>query len=186
MIAHFSIPSRTPKETALFFASVIDGLVYDFGPVVPGAAIAVAKDGSGVAVEVYPVDVAHHPGKGEIDPSAQPEGPSAAPWEDQIHVDHVQSRPSGFHIAMGTKLAESKVIELAKANGWRAIACERAGVFGVVEVWVDNNFLVEVLVPAQAARYQKFMNVEGASAMFGPGTAPPARNVDTRLRKGVV
>jgi len=172
MIAHFSIPSRTPKETAMFFASVIDGLVYDFGPVVPGAAIAVAKDGSGVAVEVYPIDVAHHPGKGEVDPSVKAEGPSTLPWEDQIHPDHVQSRPSGFHIAMATKLAESKVIELAKANGWRTLACERAGVFGVVEVWIDNNLLVEVLVPAQAARYQSFMNVEGVAAMFGPGTEP--------------
>ena len=172
MIAHFSIPSRTPKETALFFASVIDGLVYDFGPVVPGAAIAVAKDGSGVAVEVYPIDVAHHPGKGEVDPTVTAEGPSAMPWEDQVRPDQAQSRPTGFHSAMATKLAEAKVLELAKANGWRAIACERAGVFGVVEVWVDNTFLVEVLAPAQAARYQKFMNTEGAGAMFGPGIAP--------------
>jgi len=172
MIAHFSIPSRTPKDTALFFASVIDGLVYDFGPVVLGAAIAVAKDGSGVAVEVYPIDVAHHPGDGEADPGLKTEGPSTLPWEDQIYPDHVQRGPSGFHVAMATKLAEAEVIELAKARGWRAIACERAGVFGVVEVWVDNNFLVEVLVPAQAARYRNFMNSEGAAAMFGPGVAP--------------
>lgn len=61
MIAHISVPSRTPRETALFFAAVIDGLVFDF-PVVPGASIAVARDGSGLAVEVYPKRMAHHPG----------------------------------------------------------------------------------------------------------------------------
>lgn len=61
MIAHFSIPSRTPRETAEFFATVIDGVVFDFPPV-PGAAIAVANDRSGLAVEVYPEDMAHHPG----------------------------------------------------------------------------------------------------------------------------
>jgi hypothetical protein len=172
MIAHFSIPSKKPKETASFFAAVIDGLVFDFGGVVAGAWIAVAKDRSGVAVEVYPNDMAHHPGAGEVDPTAKAEGPTAMPWEDQIHRDHVQTRPSGFHVAMGTKRTEAEIVDLAKAAGWRAIACERAGVFGVVEVWVDNTFLVEVLVPAEVDRYRKFMNPEGCGEMFGPSIAP--------------
>jgi len=171
MIAHLSVPSQTPRETALFFAAIIDGLAFDF-PVVPGASIAVASDGSGTAVEVYPPSMKHHPGVGPVDPGVTPDGPQAMPWEDQIFAEPGEARPSSFHLAIATHLAEAQVIARAQALGWRTLACERAGVFGVVEVWVDNRYLVEVLVPKQAARYREFMNIEGCSAMFGPGVAP--------------
>lgn len=171
MIAHLSVPSEKPKETALFFAAIIDGLAFDFPPV-PGAAIAVARDGSGTAVEVYPPAMKHHPGTGEVDPDFNPGGPQAMPWEDQIFPESGESRPSSFHLAIETRLTEAEILSRAKALGWHTLACERAGVFGVVEVWVDNRYLVEVLVPKQAARYRQFMNLEGCAAMFGPGVAP--------------
>lgn len=171
MIAHFSIPSKNPKTTALFFAAVIDGLVFEF-PVVAGAWIAVANDQSGMAVEVYPLDMAHHPGTGEVNPAIQPAGPAALPWEDQIYPEAEQTRPTGFHAALTTKLPEAEVIARAQAKGWRALACERGGVFGLVEVWVDNNFLVEVLTSANTARYRAFMTPERCSGMFGAGLAP--------------
>jgi len=173
MIAHFSIPSRTPRETALFFAAVIDGVVFDFPPV-PGASIAVARDRSGLAVEVYPDDMAHHPGVGEVDPRAVPAGPAVMPWEDQIFPEEPARRPSGFHVAMGTRRTADEILARATALGWRALVCERAGVFGVIEVWVDDRHLVEVLVPKEVGRYRDFMHPESCAAMFGPGTAPPA------------
>jgi hypothetical protein len=171
MIAHLSVPSATPRETALFFAAVIDGLAFDF-PVVPGASIAVARDGSGTAIEVYPPAMKHHPGVGEVDPGVIPDGPQAMPWEDQIFAESSASRPSSFHLAIETALSEAQIIARAQSLGWRTLACERAGVFGVIEVWVDNTYLVEVLVREQADRYRQFMNIDGCSAMFGPGTAP--------------
>lgn len=173
MIAHFSIPAKKPRGTALFFAAVIDGLLFEF-PVVPGAWIAVANDQSGLAIEVLPLDMAHHPGTGEVDPALQPAGPAASPWEDQIHPETEQTRPSGFHVAVTTRLTAAEIIARAHAAGWRAVACERAGIFGLVEVWVDNNFLVEVLTPADTARYQAFMTPEGCSGMFGEGLVPDA------------
>lgn len=171
MIAHISIPSENPQETALFFAAVIGGLVFDF-PVVAGASIAVARDGSGTAVEVYPPSMKHHPGAGQVDPTVKPEGPATMPWEDQIYSETAERRPSSFHLAIETQLTEAEVISRAQSLGWRSLACERAGVFGVVEVWVDNTYLVEVLVPEQAARYRSFMNTHGCAAMFGAGISP--------------
>ncbi len=171
MIAHLSIPSATPKATALFFAAIIDGLAFEF-PVVPGAFIAVARDGSGTAVEVYPPTMAHHPGSGQPDPSVLPSGPTAMPWEDQIYPESVEPRPSSFHVAIATHLSTAEVMARSQALGWRTVDCDRAGVFGVVEVWVDNLYLVEVLVPESAARYRNFMNPTGVAAMFGAGIAP--------------
>lgn len=172
MIAHVSIPSRTPRETALFFAAVVDGLVFDFPPV-PGASIAVARDGSGLAVEVYPEAMAHHPGSGRVDPSIAPNGPAAMPWEDQIFPEANVPHRSGFHFAIATRLGVDEIVARAKALGWRSLACERAGVFGVVEVWVDDRYLVEVVVPKELDRYRAFMQPEGCRAMFGEGVAAP-------------
>lgn len=171
MIAHISVPSENPKETALFFAAVIDGLAFDF-PVVPGASIAVARDGSGTAVEVYPIGMAHHPGVGDPDSTQQPASPTTMPWEDQIYTAYSVKAPSTFHMAIETKLSESEVISRARSLGWRTLACNRGGVFGVVEVWVDNTYLVEVLVEQEATRYRSFMNVVGCASMFGAGIAP--------------
>jgi len=174
MIAHVSVPAKDPQRTALFFAAVIDGIAFPL-PVVPGAWIAVAKDRSGLAVEVYPDTMAHHPGQGEVEPARAAGSPQTMPWEDQIHPDGQQLRPSVFHAAIATALPGDEVLSLARQAGWRALKCERAGVFGVVEVWLENAVLVEVLDAREIARYRQFMHPEGCAAMFGAGIAPQVR-----------
>lgn len=173
MIAHISVPARDPRRTALLLAALIDGEVFDF-PVVPGASIAVARDGSGLAVEVYPDTMAHHPGSGEPDPAFKPTSPLTLPWEDQIHPDGEQLRPTGFHAALVSKLGDDAVVALAQRAGFRAVRCDRAGVFRLVEVWLDNAVLIEVLNPAEAERYRGFMNPAGCASMFGAGLRPQA------------
>lgn len=162
-----SIPSDDPRRTAHFFAALIDGDVFDFPPVV-GAAIAVARDGSGVAVEVYPVGMAHHPGEGEPMPIEVPADPAAMPWEDQIFPEPMDRSPSSFHLAIETRRTRDEVIALARTRGWRTVVCDRAGVFGVIEVWIDDRVLVEALTREESERYRRFMNPRGCAEMFGP------------------
>jgi hypothetical protein len=166
MIAHVSIPARDARATALLLARLIDGEAFNF-PVVAGAWIAVARDGSGLAVEVYPDTMAHHPGTGEVDSTVQPEGPQAMPWEDQIHPDGQQVRASAFHFALATALSEAQVLAIAREAGLRALGCERAGVFRVIELWLDNTILVELLTRAEVERYRAFMNPQACASMFG-------------------
>ena len=170
MIAHFSVTSRDPRATALAIGQLIDADVFPF-PVVPGSFVAVARDGSGLAVEVMPERMAHHPGQGSADPTLVPAGPVPMPWEDQIRPDGPTPAPSGFHAALVSRLAEAEVLEVARRAGWRAIACDRGGVFRVVEVWIENVFLIEVLTPAELDRYRAFMSPAGCSAMFGAALA---------------
>lgn len=171
MIAHVSIPARNPHDTAALLATLIDGEAFPF-PVVPGAWIAVARSGSGLAVEVYPETMAHHPGTGEADPSIQPDGPRAMPWEDQIYPDQQQIRASAFHFAMASPLTEERIVDVARRAGLRALACDRGGVFKVVEVWLENAILVEVLTGEEFERYRAFMNPAACVAMFGRGSPP--------------
>jgi hypothetical protein len=171
MIAHVSIASADPRSTTLLLAALIDGTAFPF-PVVPGAWIAVANDESGLAVEVYPDGMAHHPGTGEVNPGLVPAGPAAMPWEDQIFADGDQLRPSAFHFALTTRLADEEVLALAREHGLRAVPCDRAGVFRLIELWLDGSTLVEVLNAHEAGRYRQFMRPSGCAAMFGEGIAP--------------
>ncbi len=104
---------------------------------------------------------------------ATAQGPMTMEWEDQIYPEQNERLPSGFHLAIGTKRSVAEVIDQAQNLGWRALACDRGGVFGVIEVWVDNLYLVEVLVPEDVDRYRNFMYIKGCEAMFGPSISPP-------------
>lgn len=169
MIAHFSIPARDTEAVARVFAEIIDGVAMPF-PVVAGAWVAIARDGSGVGVEVMPETSAHHPGEGEADPARTPEGPEPMPWETQIRQDG-RPQPAGpFHVALTTRLSTDEVLAIGRRMGWRAVHCDRGGVFDLVELWIDNRALVEVLSPEGTSRYLAFYNPETAAGMF---LAPP-------------
>ena len=49
----------------------------------------------------------------------------------------------------------TKVAEIAKQAGWQCFDCNR-GPFHVIEVWVENETMVEILPPEYAAEYLAF------------------------------
>lgn len=170
MIAHVSIPAHDPKGVAEVFGRIIDGMVMPF-PVVEGAWVAIAHDGSGLGVEVVPDTSAHHPGEG-VSTGAASNGPFVMPWETQIRQDGAPQEASGFHVAITSKLSVEEILDIGKAKRWRAVHCDRGGVFDLVELWIDNRTLVEVLPPEGTARYHAFYTPQVAGRMFaGPGPA---------------
>jgi hypothetical protein len=167
MIAHVSIPARDPRAVAQVFGAIIDGLVMPF-PVVEGAWVAIARDGSGLGVEVVPEACAHHLGHGDPDGRVA-QGPMVMPWEVQIRPDGDPQDASGFHVAITSKLSVDEILAIGREQGWRAVHCDRGGVFDLVELWIDNRSLVEVLPPGGTARYLAFYTPQVAGAMFaGP------------------
>lgn len=168
MIAHFSMPAREPEAVARILGRVIDGEVMPF-PVIPGAWVAIARDGSGTGIEVVPEATGHHPGVGEADPSRPPAGPAPMPWEVQFRQDGAAQAASAFHVALSSPLSRDEVLAVGRDAGWRAVACERGGVFEVIEIWVENRVLLEVLTPAELDRYRAFYVPDVAARMFaGP------------------
>lgn len=166
MIAHFSLPARDPRGVADLFAALIDGIAMPF-PLVPGAWVAIASDGSGCGIEVLPEASAHHPGSGETDPQRHAQGPEVMPWEVQIRQDGQSQAASGFHVALSTGKSVEEILDLVRPHGWRAVPCDRGGVFELVEVWVDDRFLVEVIPPRGLEHYLAFYNPTVAAQMFG-------------------
>lgn len=166
MIAHVSIPAKNPELVAKALSKLISGTVFPF-PVVQGASIVVANDNSGLAIEVYPAGMTHHPGKGEAPEEQGPPTVQSKAWEDQIFPEPVQGKYSAHHMALTTKLSEKEVISLGNELGFRTIPCDRAGVFKLIEIWIDNSYLIEVLPEPEAKRYAAFMNPKAVAEMFG-------------------
>ena len=77
-----------------------------------------------------------------------PFGTDMVPGEEDVDfvANPAAERYVTTHHAIGTDLAIAEVIAIAEREGWRALHCNR-GPFEVIEVWLENRILVEVLTP---------------------------------------
>jgi hypothetical protein len=137
MLHHLSIPARDPHRVATALAELLGGDVSEFGPV-PGGFIAFARDENGTAIDCLPLGTELRPG----DDDAEAQFGSA-------------ERPSPFgatHAALSVDRTEEEIQAVAAREGWRAVRCDR-GSFSVIEFWVENALLIELLTPEMAADY---------------------------------
>jgi hypothetical protein len=140
MIHHLSIGAREPERVAGVFAELFEGMCIPFPPI-PGGYLAVAADGHGTGVEVYPDDTAIRPG-----------GPAGAACGRT-------GQPAGFwavHFALSVDCGLDRIEAIARREGWDCHVCSRGGDFDVVELWIENRFMVELLPPDFAATYLRF------------------------------
>jgi hypothetical protein len=145
MIFHASISAAQPEHVANVIAEIWKGEAFRFPPW-PGAFVAMAGDERGSTIEVYPLGHTITPGEGEeqaqpkIDPSPNPYTP--------------------FHLAIATERTPDEIIALAQREGWRAVRCSRGGFFDVIEFWIENRLLVEVLTTEMQQDYRSRVNTE--------------------------
>src|SRR4051794_7200878 len=130
MIHHISVAARDPQAVSAFFAEILNGVAIDFPPN-PGSYMAFAPDGNGTAVEVYPSGSIMLPG-GEQ--GAQFARPGIGP-------------ESATHFALSVDSSPEHVRRAALERGWQSFECSRGGDFRVMEVWIENSWLVELLPP---------------------------------------
>jgi hypothetical protein len=144
MIFHASIPAREPERVAAVIAEIWGGQSFRFPPW-PGAWVTMAGDARGSMVEVYPHTLPIAPGTG--DGMARPH-PDAAP------------RPYAcFHLAIATERTVDEILAIGAREGWRAVSCSRGGVFDVVELWIENGLMFEVLTPDMQDDYRAGVNM---------------------------
>ena len=149
MIFHFSISADDPKRTATMFAELWRGQAFYFPMVGKGSWVAHAGDDRRTTIEVYPRDLAFYPNEsGEGHQRNEP-----------------VSRHGPFHAAVGTPLSIEEVEEIGRRYGCHTILCNR-GPFRVIEFWVDNAQMVEMLTPEMQAEYQRSVTPDGFRAML--------------------
>ena len=167
MICHLSLPAKDPVRVGRLIAKVIDGELMSF-PIVKGAVVAVARDGSGTAIEVWPETTTQHPGTGEPNPDAPHTGKGGHPWDFQLKYDSPAAPELPVHVAVSSKMPVEELLALGRAEGWRSIATDRYA-FKLVEVWLENRILLEIIPDkTEMPRYVHFSQPETAKAFFGP------------------
>jgi hypothetical protein len=140
MIHHASLPANDPRSAAETLAKIMGGEAMPF-PVLAGAWIAWSGDGV-TELEIIPREHGYTRN-------------SVAGKEPIIVKVTTGHSPSGWHVAISTDVPASEVVAIARAAGWPAEICDRAGYFSLVEVWVDDATAIEVLDPEMLARYRQ-------------------------------
>lgn len=138
MIHHISIPAENPLHVAKVLAEVLSGTFGEFPPH-RGSYITFAVDAIGTAIEVYPRGT-------ELIPGSQNQ---AVQFQDN-------NQPSRFiatHAAISVPCDEEKITQIALREGWRVVRCDRDGLFEVIEFWIENAVMLELLTQEMALKY---------------------------------
>jgi hypothetical protein len=149
MLFHASIPADEPERVARIVAELWRGQILPFPPF-PGAFMAWSGDARRTVVDVYPRGREHVP----------------APGEFGVRTNTNPSPHSESHLALGVALSTDEILAIAKREGWLAQLSNRGGLFDVVELWVENKFLLELLPPQEQQRYVDNMTIENLRALF--------------------
>jgi len=180
MINHISIAVNEPERVANFLAEIWEGRVYPFPPV-PGSFFVLADDGKGTAVEVIPAGTILVPGEGL--PDENDLAAATEEYEAQFINSEFVPRYVATHLNINTNKSIDEIRELAKREGWRVLVCNRGGgLFQLVEVWVENSFMLEVMTPEQTQRYVEITDPAFMEAAFADalGQSHPVRpNIPT-------
>jgi len=123
----------------------------------PGSFFALQLDEHGSGVEIYPAGT-----------ELQPGGDNGASF-----VRKEARRHGPTHFALSVATEADKVEAIAAREGWQCFRCNR-GPFHVIEVWVENESMVEILPPEFAREYLAFTRpdkVAAAMAAASPATS---------------
>jgi hypothetical protein len=156
MIHHFSIPARDPLKVVRVLAELIGGRAYRFPGPLPGATMAVSGDRHGTMIEIYPDSVVMAPGEDE-GPVAYRTSPGERPRV-------------AFHALLSVPHDRTTIERIGQAAGWRTKFFSRAApglppVFHVVEVWVENRLLLEVVPTDMIEVYESYMQIGRMDAL---------------------
>jgi hypothetical protein len=157
MIHHLSIAAQDPKHAAGVLAELMGGTAVPFPPN-PGSFFALQLDDHGSGVEVYPAGTELQPG-------------------GAVGGSFVKKEARGYgstHFALSVATDAATVYAIAERAGWQYFDCNR-GPFHVIEVWVENQTMVEVLPPEYAQEYLAFTRPDKVQAAMAAGRTATAR-----------
>lgn len=126
------------------------GEAFPFPMVGKGSWVAHAGDDRRSTIEVYPRDMALYPTERAGEEKYEP-----------------VSRHGPFHAAVATPLSIEEVEEIGRKYGCHTSLCQRGPWFRVIEFWVDNCLMLEMLTPEMQEEYQRSITIENWRAMLG-------------------
>jgi hypothetical protein len=137
VIHHLSLPARDTRHVAEVLVELFGGVLTGFGPY-HDSWIAWAGDDAGTAIEVYPAGTELYP----------PVGPGQA----RFRHDGTASGFSATHATVSVDRSVAEIRALAAREGWRAELLSR-GPHDVIELWIENRVMLELMTAEMTARY---------------------------------
>jgi hypothetical protein len=180
MINHISIAVENPENVAHVIAELWNGIVAPFPPA-PDSFIVFANDGKGSGVEITPINTVIVPGKGL--PPEEDNSVDVRTEEYEAHFVQSDSAPQyvATHLNINTHLSIEEIKQIGRREGWRVLTCNRGeGLFQLVELWIEDRFMLEVMTPEQTARYIEISQPEFFAEALGI-TFPQNANVRENL-----
>lgn len=155
MILHASVTVAEPRDAAKSLAQLMGGEAFPFPHLADDAWVALAGDDHGTLVEFLQRGTEFH----------------YAPGRTVAHRQGERTRESGFHILIETPFAEDRVLAIAEERGCRA---HRAwhGPAEVIEFWIEDCLLVEVVTPQMATAYKGLATLANVRSMVSRETNP--------------
>ena len=160
MIHHLSIAARDPKHVAGVLAELMGGTAVTFPPN-PGSFFALQLDDHGSGVEVYPAGT-------ELEPNGSVGG-------SFVKRPQPERGYGSTHFALSVSTDAEKVEDIARRAGWHCFTCNR-GPFHVIEVWVENHTMVEILPPEFAREYLAFTRPDKVAASMAAAATASGRH----------
>ncbi|MBD1821204.1 hypothetical protein H6F51_01545 [Cyanobacteria bacterium FACHB-DQ100] len=137
MFHHISIAVNHPLHVANVLAEVLQGRCFPFPPH-EGSYIVIVDDGFGTGIELYPADT------------------QLTPELDQVGFSSGNAQTfTSVHAALSVTVSQAQITQIADREGWLVRLCDR-GPFKVMEFWVENKFMLELLTPEMAKEYLQF------------------------------
>lgn len=157
MINHISIGANNPEKVANVLAELWNGYAMPF-PVAPNGWLVFADDGKGTMVEVATAKTVLIPGEGL--PSEENFDINVPTEEYEAKFVERDSAPEyvATHLNLNSHLSIEEVKAIAEREGWRCFVANRAdGLFQLIEFWVENRFMFEIMTPEMTAHYENLM-----------------------------
>ncbi len=147
MIHHISISARQPQHVAQVLAELCQGQAAPF-PYHEGSYVVLVLDPHGTTIEVLPQGT-------KLTPNTQEFG--AGTQLVRSAEDSRQKPYNAFHAAISVSTPEATIYEIAAREGWHYALCDRLGCFSIIEVWIENQQLIEFLPPNLVDQHLAFM-----------------------------
>lgn len=99
-------------------------------------------DEYGTAIELYPLGSQIEPGEND---------------EECVFVrTAITSMYTDIHAAISVPISQKEIEQIGVREDWRVVRCNRDSFFDVIEFWVENRLMIELLTPEMASQYLKF------------------------------
>ncbi|HAA31753.1 MAG TPA: hypothetical protein DCE56_33730 [Cyanobacteria bacterium UBA8553] len=151
MIRHISIDAHNPLRVASVLAEIWNGKAYHFFH--PGSYTVMPYDSYGTAVVVFPF------------------GTVLVPGADTQSAQLLQAASTDLvavHAAISVPTTVQQISQIGQREGWRVLTREEGdGAFRLVEFWLENRVLFELLPPEFEPQYLQITQPEIAEQFLG-------------------